>query len=102
MADEIEEHSEGRVARAIETQTAKLPSDTFLWAALGAMGAAVFFTMTDRKHLGLLVGQWGPALLMFGLYDKLVKVAGSDRASTGERGRAGAADRQHDGREARV
>ena len=31
------EHKEGKVARAIEEQTAKLPSDTFLWAAIGAM-----------------------------------------------------------------
>jgi hypothetical protein len=77
---EAEEHSEGAIARTIENQTAKLPSDTFLWAALGVMGAAVYLSMTDRKHFGLLLGQWGPALLLFGLYDKLVKVAGSDRA----------------------
>ena len=27
------QHKEGKVARAIEEQTAKLPSDLFLWAA---------------------------------------------------------------------
>ena len=27
-------HQEGRVAKAIEEQTAKLPSDTFLWMAV--------------------------------------------------------------------
>jgi hypothetical protein len=27
------DHTEGKVARTIEEQTAKLPSDTFLWAA---------------------------------------------------------------------
>ena len=31
------EHSEGTVARTIEQQTAKLPSDIFLWAAGGAI-----------------------------------------------------------------
>ena len=34
------EHREGKVAKAIEKQTAKLPSDLFLWAALGSMAAA--------------------------------------------------------------
>src|SRR5437868_3140852 len=34
-AMERQDHSEGQVARAIEQQTAKLPSDTFLWAAVG-------------------------------------------------------------------
>ena len=29
------EHEEGAVARAIEQQTAKLPSDIFLWLAAG-------------------------------------------------------------------
>ena len=29
------EHGEGIVARTIEEQTAKLPSDTFLWLAMG-------------------------------------------------------------------
>lgn len=28
-----QEKKEGRVARAIEEQTSKLPSDTFLWAS---------------------------------------------------------------------
>ena len=28
-------HSEGQVAKAIEEQTAKLPSDAFLWMAVG-------------------------------------------------------------------
>ena len=36
--ERAEEHREGSVARSIEQQTAKLPSDTFLWAALGSIG----------------------------------------------------------------
>ena len=31
------EHKEGEIAKKIENQTAKLPSDIFLWAALGFM-----------------------------------------------------------------
>ncbi len=31
------EHTEGKVATAMGEQTAKLPSDIFLWAALASM-----------------------------------------------------------------
>ncbi len=34
---EEHQHSEGVVARTIENQTAKLPSDLFLWASVGSM-----------------------------------------------------------------
>jgi hypothetical protein len=73
------EHSEGTVARNIEEQTAKLPSDTFLWLALSAMGASLMLHLSGRKAESLFVGQWPAPFLLFGLYNKLVKVAGSDR-----------------------
>lgn len=79
------EHGEGTVARAIEQQTAKLPSDTFLWSALGAMAGSLALQLAGRKQLGNFVGQWVPTLLIFGLYNKIVKVAGSDRMTAGER-----------------
>ena len=72
------EHSEGRVARAIEQQTAKLPSDTFLWLAGGSIAASLTLRMMGHKHDALFVGQWAPTFLILGLYNKLVKVAGSD------------------------
>ena len=46
---EMQEHSEGRVARSIEQQTAKLPSDTFLWAAVGAMAASAALQISGRQ-----------------------------------------------------
>ena len=76
---DAEDHSEGIVARTIEEQTAKLPSDTFLWAAFGSMGVSLCLRLTDRKEESLFVGQWAAPLLLFGVYNKLVKVAGSDR-----------------------
>ena len=72
---------EGDVARNIEQQTAKLPSDTFLWAAVGAMGAALLMKTALKEHTSLFLGQWVAPLLLFGLYNKIVKVAGSDRFS---------------------
>jgi len=78
---EMQEHSEGRVARSIEQQTAKLPSDTFLWAAVGAMAASAALQISGRQHVSIFVGQWAPTLLIFGLYNKLVKQLGSDRVT---------------------
>jgi len=72
-------HSEGVVARTIEEQTAKLPSDTFLWAAVAAMGVSAFFELTGAKDKSRFVGQWVSPLLLFGVYNKLVKQQGSDR-----------------------
>lgn len=73
------QHSEGTVARSIEKQTAKLPSDTFLWAAVAAMATSATLQAMGNKHVSLFVGQWAPTLLIFGLYNKLVKQLGSDR-----------------------
>ena len=76
---DVQSHSEGRVARTIEQQTAKLPSDTFLWIAVGCMATSATLQMTGNKHASLFVGQWAPTLLIMGLYNKLVKQLGSDR-----------------------
>ena len=72
-------HSEGQVAKAIEEQTAKLPSDTFLWMAIGAMAVSATMQAAGSKHASLFIGQWAPTFLIFGLYNKLVKQLGSDR-----------------------
>jgi hypothetical protein len=77
--NEAEQHSEGVVARTIEEQTAKLPSDLFLWAAGGSILGSLALQFTGRKEESLFVGQWAPTFLILGLYNKLVKVAGSDR-----------------------
>ena len=71
--------SEGKTARTIEEQTAKLPSDSFLWAALATMGVALALQLSGKKAESLFVGQWAAPFLLFGVYNKIVKVAGSDR-----------------------
>ena len=72
-------HSEGAVAKTIEEQTAKLPSDAFLWMAVGAMTASATLQIMGNRHVSLFIGQWAPTLLILGLYNKLVKQLGSDR-----------------------
>jgi hypothetical protein len=73
-----DEHREGPVARTIEEQTAKLPSDVFLWAALGAMGASLVLQLSGNEHKSLFIGQWAAPFLLLGVYNKIVKVEGHD------------------------
>src|SRR5688500_15242367 len=87
---------EGRVARSIEQQTAKIPSDVFLWGAGAAMvGSLLFQVLGPRPSSGIFgmrrvegrapiatfIGQWVPTLLLLGVYNKIVKVAGTARFS---------------------
>ena len=71
-------HREGPIARTIEQTTAKLPSDTFLWGAIAAIGASLVMMATGKEKKANFVGQWAPTLLMLGLYNKMVKLHGSD------------------------
>jgi hypothetical protein len=72
------DHTEGPVARAIEQETAKLPSDLFLWAALGAIATSLTLRIAGQKHAANFIGEWAPTILILGMYNKLVKVMGSD------------------------
>jgi hypothetical protein len=73
-----EEYSEGYMAKMIEEQTAKLPSDVFLWAACGSMVGSLLFQLAGDDKKATFVGQWAPTFLILGLYNKLVKLHGSD------------------------
>lgn len=73
-----EEHREGPVARSIEMQTAKLPSDVWLWAAFGSIATSLTFQAVGKPQNALFVGQWAPTFLLLGLYNKLVKLHGSE------------------------
>lgn len=77
------EQQEGKVAEAIETETAKLPSDLFLWTALGAMAVSFALQMAGKKHISLFFGQWVAPFLLFGIYNKMVKQHGHDQMDNG-------------------
>jgi hypothetical protein len=79
MAILKDDHSEGKVAKAIEQQTAKLPSDLFLWAAVGSMAVSATLKIFKKNHTALFVGQWAAPFLLLGIYNKIVKVEGSDQ-----------------------
>ncbi|GAA4295204.1 hypothetical protein [Nibribacter koreensis] len=81
------EHREGPVARTIEEYTAKLPSDLFLWAALGSMAISATLKIMKKDDEALFVGQWPAPFLLLGLYNKIVKVKGHEGEKTsGSRG----------------
>lgn len=72
-------HSEGPVAAAIEEYTAQIPSDVYLWAAGASILGSLTLKTAGKDHAALFVGQWVAPFLILGLYNKLVKVAGTDR-----------------------
>ncbi len=72
------EHREGPVARSIEQQTSKLPSDLFLWAALASIGTSLIFQFIGDEKKANFIGHWAPTFLTLGIYNKLVKLHGSE------------------------
>jgi hypothetical protein len=79
------DHREGPVARSIEEQTAKIPSDVFLWAALGSMAISATLKLIKQPHTALFVGQWAAPFLLLGIYNKLVKLEGHDGDDKGDK-----------------
>jgi hypothetical protein len=98
LGNDPNEQRKGPMGRAIESQTAKVPSDVFLWAAGASILASLTlqvigmrrkanvlggifspFNAQPRAPLATFVGQWAPTLLLLGVYNKIVKDAGSDR-----------------------
>jgi hypothetical protein len=75
-----QQHTEGTLAKTMEQQTAKIPSDVFLWAAVGSIGASALFQLMGKKKASIFIGEWVSPFLLLGVYNKIVKVAGSDRS----------------------
>ncbi len=76
---------EGKVTKAIEKQTAKLPSTFYLALAGASIALSLGLALTQkRKGWANFVGQWVPSFLLLGIYNKIVKVQGSDKVDKGE------------------
>jgi len=69
---------EGEMTKEIENQTAKIPSKVYLCTAVTAMAASLVLKCMGHKHTSLFVGQWVAPLLLFGIYNKIVKTQGHD------------------------
>jgi hypothetical protein len=79
LSTEPGQYTEGPVAKAIESQTSKLPSDTWLWAAGASMLGSLALQLAGNRQASVFVGKWVPTFLILGLYNKLVKQLGADR-----------------------
>jgi hypothetical protein len=62
----------------IESQTSKIPSTGYLAAALSSMATSAVLKVMGKDEWALFVGQWAPAFLIMGVYNKMVKQHGSD------------------------
>lgn len=80
------ESHEDRVTGAIERQTSRMPSVSFLGVATGAIGVSLFLKMTGRDGWANFIAQWVPTVLIMGVYNKMVKQHGSDAQSRDEGG----------------
>ncbi len=58
----------------IEEQTKKIPNLAFMGAAVAAIFGSAALTASNKKNLGNFVGLWVPTILIFGLYNKIVKL----------------------------
>lgn len=72
------EPSEGTLTKTIEQYTSQVPSGTYLSLAVASIGLSLALQLTGRKHTANFVGQWVPTILILGLYNKLVKLEGSE------------------------
>jgi hypothetical protein len=78
------EPTEDQFTKTVERYTASIPSSGFLAIALGSMGLSLLFQLGGRGKWGNFVAQWVPTWLLFGIYNKLVKLEGHDRHDGGE------------------
>jgi hypothetical protein len=76
---------EDQVTSFLEKQTAQAPSSTWLGAAIGSMVASLAFKAAGKNTMALFVGQWAAPFLLIGIYNKMVKLHGSDAQSEPER-----------------
>ena len=82
-APNAEQTREGALTKAIESQTAKIPSVFFLSLGLASVALSAGFALAGERHKknANFVGLWAPTFLLLGIYNKLVKLEGHDRVS---------------------
>lgn len=82
MSSNLSPDREGEFTTKVEQQTAKIPSISWLGLAVGSMAVSAGLALfAERKSLANFVGLWAPSFMLIGIYNKLVKLEGSDRYS---------------------
>jgi hypothetical protein len=75
--------TEDEFTKGIEDYTASIPSSAFLGVAVGAMALSLVLQAGGKGKWGNFLAQWVPTWLIFGLYNKLVKLEGHDSSDRG-------------------
>jgi hypothetical protein len=78
MSVRAHQHEEGYVTKVIEHYTSMVPSGVYLTTALAAVGLSLGLRIAGRREAAHFVGLWPPTILLMGVYNKIVKVQGSD------------------------
>ncbi len=74
----INSPDEGKITKAVEKQTAKVPSIIYLAAAVTSMAGSLALKLMKKKSTALFIGQWAAPFLILGIYNKIVKTEGHD------------------------
>jgi hypothetical protein len=85
MHRESDSRQEGVLTKALEKLTASLPSSAWLAFAGASLAGSIALKVTRNNHASIFIGQWVPTFLILGLYNKIVKVVGSERANASSR-----------------
>jgi hypothetical protein len=73
---------QGRMTKDMRRVTSQIPSGGYLALAIGSMAlSAAIASFSRKKALANFIGLWVPSLLLIGIYNKIVKIDGSDRMS---------------------
>ena len=83
------EAQEDQITAAIEKCTSQVPSSAYLGLALASMAVSVGLHLLKKQHSALFVGQWAAPFLLLGIYNKLVKIHGSDGTQGNASGQLG-------------
>jgi hypothetical protein len=73
--------TEGKLTKTVEKVTAQVPSIGYLTLAICSMAVSAgisLFGSPRRQPLANFIGLWVPTIMVAGLYNKLVKLEGSD------------------------
>jgi hypothetical protein len=72
------QYEEGTLTKTIEHYTSQVPSGVYLSLAIGSIGLSALLRLAGRKDDSVFVGQWVPTILLLGVYNKIVKLHGSE------------------------
>ena len=70
---------EDKTTLAIEEQTAKIPSNVFLFTSMGVIAVSLTLKLLGRRADAIFVGQWVAPILLLGVYNKMVKQKDQDK-----------------------